>query len=183
NTVKMAKRKQDTEMTNESGVARHANNLLNAMQRSGRSRINPNVPDVNTDWYDEVLRTAAIQSHSIDVSGGGENTTYLVGGSFFGQDGILDMRNDYERFNLRSRIDYEANDWLKIGGNINLSNAKKRSPDNAVWNQTYYAVPIMPVIDEQNVNAVPERLAHAQDLGYCAGQNPFPTMRYNADFM
>ena len=183
NVVKMANAEQFTNMANESGVAGDANNILNAMQRYGRSRINPNVPDVNTDWYDAVLRTAAIQSHSVDVSGGGDRTTYLVGGSFFGQDGILDMRNDYERFNLRSRLDYEANDWLKIGGNINLSNAKKWSPDNAVWNQTYYAVPIMPVIDEQNVNAVPERWANAQDLGYRAGQNPFPTMRYNTDFM
>src|SRR5690606_17649695 len=129
NVVKMANAEQFTSMANESGVVGDANNILNAMQRYGRSRINPNVPDVNTDWYDEVLRTAAIQSHSIDVSGGGEHATYLVGGSFFGQDGILDMRNDYERFNLRSRIDYEANDWLKIGGNINLSNAKKWSPD------------------------------------------------------
>src|SRR5690606_14587994 len=87
------------------------------------------------------------------------------------------------RFNLRTRVDYRANDWLNIGANLNLSNAQKNSPDNAVWNQTYYAVPIMPVIDEQNVNAFPERWANAQDLGYRAGQNPFPTMRYNTDFM
>src|SRR5690606_1890625 len=129
--VKLANSEPSTLMPNGSGVVGDASRNLDAIRRYGRSRINPDVPDVNTDWYDEVLRTAAIQSHSIDVSGGGENTTYLVGGSFFGQDGILDMRNDYERFNLRSRIDYEANDWLKIGGNINLSNAKKWSPDNA----------------------------------------------------
>lgn len=183
NVLKMANAEQFTNMANESGVAGDANNILNAMQRYGRSRINPNVPDVNTDWYDAALRTAAIQNHSIDVSGGGERTTYLIGGSFFGQEGILDMKNDYERFNLRTRIDYDATDWLKIGANINLSNARKNSPDNAVWNQTYYAVPIMPIIDEQNVNAVPERWANAQDLGYRAGQNPFPTMRYNDDFM
>lgn len=183
NVLKMANAEQFTNMANESGFAGDANNILNAMQRYGRSRINPNVPDVNTDWYDEVLRTAAIQNHSIDVSGGGERATYLIGGSFFGQEGILDMKNDYERFNLRTRVDYQANDWLKIGGNVNISNANKYSPDNAVWNQTYYAVPIMPVIDEQNVNAVPERWANAQDIGYRSGQNPFPTMRYNEDFM
>lgn len=183
NILKMANAEQFTNMANESGVVGDAQNILNAMQRYGRSRINPNVPDVNTDWYDEVLRTAAIQNHSVDISGGSDKTTYLVGGSFFGQEGILDMKNDYERFNLRSRVDYQANDWLQIGANINLSNATKNTPDNAVWNQTYYAVPIMPVIDEQNVNAWPDRWANAQDLGYRAGQNPFPTMRYNTDFM
>ncbi|HEY8512137.1 MAG TPA: TonB-dependent receptor [Cyclobacteriaceae bacterium] len=183
NVLKMANAEQFTAMANESGVPGEALNILNAMQRYGRSRVNPNVPDVNTDWYKEVLRVAPIQNHSLDISGGSDRATYLVGGSYFGQEGILDMKNDYERFNLRTRVDYRANDWLNIGANLNLSNAQKNSPDNAVWNQTYYAVPIMPVIDEQNVNAFPERWANAQDLGYRAGQNPFPTMRYNTDFM
>jgi TonB-linked SusC/RagA family outer membrane protein len=183
NVLKMANAEQFATMAFESGVVGEQQNILNAMQRYGRSRINPNVPDVNTDWYNEVLRTAPIQNHSIDISGGSDKTTYLVGGSYFGQEGILDMKNDYERFNLRTRIDYHANDWLQVGGNVNLSNATKNSPDNAVWNQTYYAVPIMPVIDEQNVNAWPVRWANAQDLGYRAGQNPFPTMMYNLDFM
>ena len=39
------------------------------MQRYGRSRINPNVPDVNTDWYDEIMRIAPIQNHSLSVAG------------------------------------------------------------------------------------------------------------------
>src|SRR5690606_29980864 len=53
--------------------------VLNAMQRYGRSRINPNVPNVNTDWYDEIMRPAPIQNHSISVTGGGSQAPYALG--------------------------------------------------------------------------------------------------------
>src|SRR5690606_33750908 len=58
NVLKMANAEQFTNMANESGSAPDASFIVNAMQRYGRSRINPNVPDVNTDWYDQILRTA-----------------------------------------------------------------------------------------------------------------------------
>lgn len=182
NVLQMANAEQFTNMANESGSAPDATNIVNAMQRYGRSRLNPNVPDVNTDWYKEVLRTAAIQSHSVDISGGNQVSSYSLGGSFFAQDGILDMKNNYERFNLRARVDYQATDWLKVGGNVTLSNSSQYSPDNAVWNQVYYAVPILPVRDPLNTVGTPEPWGNAQNIGYRNGQNPFPTMRYNDDF-
>jgi TonB-linked SusC/RagA family outer membrane protein len=179
NVLKMANAEQFTTMANESGSAPDASFILNAMQRYGRSRVNPNVPDVNTDWYKEVLRTAPIQNHSLGVSGGGDNTTYSIGGNYFSQDGILDMKNDYERFNLRMKLDYNANDWLTIGGSVNLSNAIKHSPDQGIWNQAYFAVPIMPVYDDQNTEATPIMYSDATDLGYRSGQNPFVNMTFN----
>lgn len=179
NVLKMANAEQFTNMANESGSAADAAFILNAMQRYGRSRINPNVPDVNTDWYKEILRTAPIQNHSLNVSGGGENTSYSIGGSYFGQDGILDTKNDYERFNLRSKIDFQATKWFKIGGNVNLSNATKHNAEDAAWNQAYFAVPVLPVYDEENTAAWPVRYANAQTLGYRSGQNPFPVLAFN----
>ena len=179
NVLKMANAEQFTTMANESGSAPDAGFILNAMQRFGRSRINPNVPDVNTDWYKEILRAAPIQNHSLNVVGGGENTSYSLGGSYFGQDGILDMKNDYERFNLRSRIDFQANTWFKIGGGVNLSNATKYEAEDVAWSQAYFAVPVLPVYDEQNTNAWPVGYASAQTLGYRSGQNPFPTLAFN----
>ncbi len=56
NVLKMANAEQFTTMAMESGSAADASFILNAMQRYGRSRVNPNVPDVNTDWYNEILR-------------------------------------------------------------------------------------------------------------------------------
>lgn len=182
NVIQMANAEQFTNMALESGSVPDANNIRNAMQRFGRSRINPNVPDVNTDWYKEVLRSAPIQNHSVDISGGNQTTTYSVSGSYFAQQGILDMKNDFERVNFRTRVDYQATPWLKVGGNVTMSNASQQLPNNAVWNQVYYAVPILPVYDPLNTAASPEPWANAQTIGYRQGQNPFPAMRYTDDF-
>lgn len=183
NIVKMANAQQFTMMANESGSAADASFILNAMQRYGRSRINPNVPDVNTDWYNEILQVAPMTNHNLDISGGNDKARYSIGGNYFYQDGILKMKNDYERMNLRTKLDVKANNWLSVGGSLIFSDATKFNAQNSAWNQAYFAVPIMPVYDESNTAATPIRFSNAQDLGYRSGQNPFATMEYNVDRM
>jgi TonB-linked SusC/RagA family outer membrane protein len=179
NVLKMANAEQFTTMALESGSEPDAGFILNAMQRFGRSRINPNVPDVNTDWYREILRPADIQNHSLGLAGGSDNATYSLGVNYFSQEGILDMKNEYERFNLRSKVDFEATDWLTIGGNMILSSALRYGEESGAWNQAYFAVPILPIYDELNTAAWPTNYANAQDIGYRSGQNPFPTLVFN----
>lgn len=179
NVLKMANAEQFTNMAMESGSAADVSFIQSAMQRYGRSRINPNVPDVNTDWYKEILRTAKIENHSISISGGSENASYSIGTNYFTQEGVLDAKNEFERFNLRSKIDFKVNDWMTVGSNMILSNATKYSPEASAWNQAYFAVPILPVFDEANTSAWPVNYSSAQNIGYRAGQNPFPSLEYN----
>ncbi|WP_299580031.1 TonB-dependent receptor [uncultured Sunxiuqinia sp.] len=179
NVLKMANAEQFTTMAMESGSQTAIDNIYKAMQRYGRSRINPNVPDVNTDWYDEIMRVAPIQNHSLSVAGGSDKATYSLGTSYFGQEGILDMKNEYERFNLRSKVDFKATDWFTIGGNMIFSNATKYSQESSAWSMAYWAVPIMPVYDELNTDAWPTKYASAEHIGYRGGQNPFAAIDYN----
>ncbi|MDN3491129.1 SusC/RagA family TonB-linked outer membrane protein [Winogradskyella bathintestinalis] len=179
NVVKMANAEQFTTMAYESGSQADIEFVENAIQRFGRSRINPNIPDVNTDWYKEILRVAPISSHSIGVAGGSEKTTYSVNASYFSQDGILDMKNEYERFNIQSNIQIDLSDRLTVGTNAIFSNATKYNPENGAWFQAYFAVPILPVFDETNMDATPIPYADASLLGYRSAQNPFPAMTFN----
>jgi len=181
NVLKLANAEQFTNMALESGSEADRSFILEAMQRYGRSRINPNVPDVNTDWYSEILREAPQTNHSLTINGGNQNATYSVSGNYFFQEGILDMKNEYERFNLRTKIDYQANDWLKVGGNFLMSNATRFAPNQSAWFRAYFAVPIMPVFDESNTEADPLPLANAQDLGYRGGQNPLSATEFSED--
>ncbi len=174
NVLKMANAEQFTNMAIESGSPADASYILNAMQLYGRSRINPNVPDVNTDWYNEIIRPATIQNHSLDASGGTQNLSYAIGANYFAQEGVLDMKNEYDRFNLRAKIDVKATNWLTLGGNMILSNANRYLDEAGAWKLAYFAVPILPVYDENNTDAFPTRYASAQDMGYRDGQNPFP---------
>ena len=177
--VKMANAEQFTTMIYETGSQADISFIENAMQRFGRSRINPNIPDVNTDWYEEILRDGLIQSHSIGVMGGGENIAYSIGANYFSQEGILDMKNDYERFNIRSKVDIDISERFKSSVNMVFSNATKYAPENAAWFSAYFAVPILPVMDPSNTQASPTRYANAQLLGYRSPQNPFPVMANN----
>ncbi len=176
NVVKLSNSEQFATLARESGSAAEAEFIENAMQRYGRSRINPNIPDVNTDWYDLILRDALIQNHSLSVTGGAENITYSVGLSQFEQEGILRMKNDYERFNVRAKLNADISDRLKVGVSTLLSNATRYRPEEGAFALAYFAVPVMPVLDLSKTDAFPRPYANAQDLGYRGTQNPFPLM-------
>jgi TonB-dependent SusC/RagA subfamily outer membrane receptor len=181
NVLQMANAEQFVNYINQVGDPADLSFIDNAMQRFGRSRINPNVPDVNTDWYKEIMNTAARQqNHAISVSGGDENSTYSLGTSYFEQEGLLKGKNSYERFNIRGKFDQQINNWLKGGINVNVSNGTKYIAENAAWFKAYHAVPILPVYDPENYEALvaagkefPSPYSNAKLLGYRNTQNPF----------
>ena len=176
NVLKMANAEQFVTFAQESGSASEISSVDQAIQRFGRSRVNPNIPNVNTDWYDEVLRVASIENYDLQVNGGNESVSYSVGGNFFAQDGILDMKNSYERFNVRARVDAKATDWLAVGGNILYSNSTKYDDEASAWQLTYFAVPILPVFDNNFTEADPTPYSSAKVIGYRDHQNPFPLL-------
>lgn len=173
NVTKMANAEQFTNFALESGSASEIASIEKAIQRFGRSRINPNIPDVNTDWYKETLRLAAIQNYGLSVDGGSEKISYSLGGDFFNQEGILKMKNSYERFNVRAKIDAKAKDWLTVGTSLIFSRSEKYDDESSAWQQIYYAVPILPVYDYSYTNAFPSPYADAMAIGYRDHQNPF----------
>ncbi|MFO7852308.1 MAG: SusC/RagA family TonB-linked outer membrane protein [Bacteroidota bacterium] len=187
NVLKMANSEQFVNYVNQTGSAPDISYIQNAMQRYGRSRINPNVPDVNTDWYAEIMRAyAPQQNHSLTVTGGGEKTAYALGINYFDQDGLLETKDSYKRINIRTKLDHQVNNWLKAGININVSNGLRYIGNNAAWFSAYHAVPIMPVFDEENYNELveagienPSNYASAQLLGYRGSQNPMIQLKYN----
>ncbi len=186
NVLKMANTEQFVNYINQTGSAADISFIDNSMQRYGRSRVNPNVPDVNTDWYAEIMKSyAAQQNHSLSILGGNDLTSYSLGISYFDQEGLLEARNSYERINLRSAIDHQANNWLKAGVNFNVSNGTQYIADDAAWFNAYHAVPVMPVSDNENLAELiaggtenPSNYASAQLLGYRGAQNPFFPLIY-----
>lgn len=178
NVLKMANAQQFVQYINETGAPADIAFIDNAMQRYGRSRLDPSIPNVNTDWYSEIMSPAPIQNHNLSFSGGGENIRYSIGGAYFNQEGLLnEARNSFKRFNFRAKIDAQVRDWLTVGGNFNVSTARQYIGDDAAWFRAYFAVPIVPAYDELNTAAEPYQLGNAQLLGYRGSQNPlFPLL-------
>jgi TonB-linked SusC/RagA family outer membrane protein len=98
-----------------------------AAQNDGRTQIPATVaatlPDVN--WLKEVLKPAWQHNVQLDVSGGGENSQYIVSGSYLTQDGLIN-NSSYDRYNLRTAVSSSLSKYVKIGTNANLSYSKTR---------------------------------------------------------
>ncbi|NLR63848.1 SusC/RagA family TonB-linked outer membrane protein [Chitinophaga varians] len=58
---------------------------------------------INTDWRKHLLRQGRIQTHSLNVSGGNEKTTFYLSGGYFNQDGIA-LNSGMERYSLRANV-------------------------------------------------------------------------------
>ncbi|MCC9134896.1 SusC/RagA family TonB-linked outer membrane protein [Pontibacter silvestris] len=85
--------------------------LNNESQLNGGAAIapanDPNSPlfidDIDTDWQEEAFKTGTRQNHTINFSGGGENTSYNVSLDYFGNDGVLKGNGPtYDRYTVRA---------------------------------------------------------------------------------
>jgi TonB-linked SusC/RagA family outer membrane protein len=187
NVMQMANAEQFVGYINQTGAAADLSFIQNAMQRYGRSRVNPNVPNVNTDWYAEIMKShASQQNHSLSILGGDAKTSYSIGMSYFDQEGLLETENSYKRMNIRSSVDHQANKWLKAGVNFNVSNGTRYIANDAAWFSAYHAVPILPVYDNENYDdlvaagvSYPSNYSSAQLLDYRGSQNPFLNLAFN----
>lgn len=91
----------------------------------------------NTNWEDEIHRTALMQTYSIGLSKGDENGSSSLSLSYLDHDGII-KGSDFQKANTRFSSDYGfINNRLKIGGNLTLNwwrqhNAPGSIEENAI---------------------------------------------------
>ena len=134
----------------------------------------------STDWYQKLVRVAPMSSHSLDVSGSNEKTSYSVGGSYLFQKGIMNTKNDYQRYNFRGRVDQTVNKILKIGLNSILSKYERNIPNDGAFFGAYVNPPVYPVYDITNTSAYPVKFASPQNYGFGNQYgNPVAAAYYN----
>jgi TonB-linked SusC/RagA family outer membrane protein len=98
-----------------------------AAAADGRAPIPANLigtlPDV--DWQREVLKPAPITNAQVSLSGGSENTTYIVSANYFTQKGLI-KNSSFDRLNLRTAINSNISKIFTVGVNMNLGYSKNR---------------------------------------------------------
>lgn len=107
---------------------------------------------VETNWMDEIFRTAPINNVEFSASGGNEKTKFYISNAYFDQQGIV-IESYYKRFNSRINLDHQVSDKLKFGENISLtvSNNRRSLNDNVYTGTVTNAIgssPLMPVYEE-----------------------------------
>lgn len=106
----------------------------------------------DTDWWDEIDRTAPIQNHQLTLSGGNAKGQYLLGLNYFDQVGTV-IHSYYKRYQTRMNTSFELRDWLRIGENLQFSYSKdngltSNSSESTPYSWVYRASPWVPVKDE-----------------------------------
>ncbi|UXP32777.1 TonB-dependent receptor [Reichenbachiella agarivorans] len=84
----------------------------------------------DTDWQDEIYRQGIISNNQLSISGGSDNVTYYLSGTYFDQQGII-IGSDYKRYSLNANVNAQATDYLKVG----MSTYGRRSTDVGVRTQ------------------------------------------------
>jgi len=81
----------------------------------------------HTDWQDEALRTANIYNVQLGISGGSKNLTYYVSASYMNDQGIM-LDNEFQKMNLRSKIEAKLSKKVKFGVNLAPTYTKRTRP-------------------------------------------------------
>lgn len=99
----------------------------------------------NTDWQDEILRTAPAMEHTLTISGGNGNASYLISGNYIDQQGIV-KESDFKRYSLRVNTDATALKIINIGSSLQFSKNKKNLlGDGGIVNTAVSYSPLIPV--------------------------------------
>lgn len=107
----------------------------------------------NTNWAEEVLRTASMQNHNVSFSGGNAKSTYRVSLGYLGQDAIVKSKFKTERFNLSINLNSQLNDWFTLSSVTNAFWRRNEGPtggqnafdgDNGIIYSFQRAAPTIP---------------------------------------
>jgi len=97
-----------------SNVAKKLKVLTADQYRTETAKLGLTIDDkgANTDWQDEIFRTAILQDYGLSLSGGSNKTTYRATLGYGSQEGIM-LSSKLDRANARLNINHSAlNDKL-----------------------------------------------------------------------
>ncbi|KAA6333189.1 TonB-dependent receptor SusC [termite gut metagenome] len=135
------------------------------------------------DWQDEIFRSAPVQSYNVGINGGNENTKFSIGGSYFGQEGII-KNSDFQRASARMNLDVKLAKTLSLAtsvtashvwGNTGTSEAGGGSTSSIVWS-TISMPPTVPIYQQDGSYTMVNRTP-----GGTPTSNPVPIVEYSTN--
>ena len=98
-------------------------------------------------WYNTLFHNGMKLEATAKISGGNEKLNYYTSFGYLKDEGYY-TASDFQRFNTRANINYQAKKWLKGGLNIQYSYAEMNAPvqdDNAANNGFLFVNQIPPI--------------------------------------
>lgn len=144
-----------------------------------------------TNWLKEMEnKNAPIQSHSLNLTGGTEQSVYSIGLSYTSQEGIYGkpVEPNYDRYTVRVNTDHTAYkvkdlDIIKIGENLSYSYAEKNgiAISSSYWNDINAAMrtnPFLPLWEKDEAGNDIVGNYHYASPWYTLQPNPIGIMEY-----
>jgi len=78
--------------------------------------------NMSTNFWDLVWQDGFISDNIVSISGGNENSTFLLSLGYLANEGVQIGQN-YERYTLRLNTDHNLAKWLKVGNSLQVSRA------------------------------------------------------------
>ncbi len=82
---------------------------------------------IATNWQDEAIRNAATSNLQMSLSGGNTGVRYYISGGYQNDQGMM-YHSEYERYNVKAKIDANLSKRVKLTFNINPSYIKRERP-------------------------------------------------------
>ncbi|MBC7407650.1 MAG: TonB-dependent receptor [Arcicella sp.] len=134
----------------------------------------------DTNWWQELTRTAPIRNYQITATGGTENGRFALSLGYFNQESVVKFVG-YERYTLRANTEFTAlKKRLHIGENFSasLDNRKGGFGNNDEQNAvsgSYKHHPLLPVYD------IAGNFAGSRGANLGNNSNPYATLARQAD--
>lgn len=109
----------------EKNISYATDNLNAAGTTTDRMNYIMNHLGTQTDWLDVMFDGGMVQNYSLSARGGTENSKYYVSMSYLKDEGVL-LTDDFEKINMRVKVDTKFNDRVSIGASVNPSYTDKR---------------------------------------------------------
>lgn len=93
----------------------------------------------NTDWYHTLYTDFnPFTHHNISVSGGDKTVKYYFSGGYEHKQGTFQVRPEqFNKYNLRSKLDFNVTSWLSVSNNMSFYNQDYDYPGNASVDYTF----------------------------------------------
>ena len=141
----------------------------------------------NTNWQNEIFRTAPINSHGITLSGTTNKINFFVSTNYLTQKGIV-LGSYYDRLNFRANLNLNVSEKLKAGFNLapSYSHRNKVSEgdhkNNGVFLTALMANPVFkPYNDDGSLNTSGDMILSARNNGQATVENPVALALRNKD--
>lgn len=108
----------------------------------------------NTDWQDEVFRSARISNVQASIAGGSEKMKVYASAGYYDQEGIM-IGTNFKRYNLRFNSELTVSKNVTFGQTLSIASTETRNLQEGggrtILQHVVHSVPYMPVYDPTKI--------------------------------